>query len=269
MTSSEIGRLARNALEQEVLLTPKPGLVDRENSGAHRDMTAETFLRSAAALEPCFARLAREGESLAALPPAETLPPLRQIGKQAEEAMFRATGGVNTHKGALFSIGLLCACAGRMQRLGLPLTAEGLCALAAKTVSGISARELKGSDTNGLRVHAATGANGVRGEAESGFQSVRQYALPWLAKSRDERAQLHALLSLMCHVEDTNVLHRAGPEGLCWLRGRAEETLKQFSRSALQTLDRECILRNISPGGCADLLAIALFLTQLEHGSIS
>lgn len=263
--SAELGALARRALEQEVLLTPKPGLVDRRNSGAHRDMTAETFLRSAAALEPHFVLLARAGEAQAELPPAETLPPLRRLGMQAEEEMLRATGGVNTHKGALFSIGLLCACAGRQTARRQPLSPETLCALAAETAAGISARELGGSGTNGLRVHASTGARGVRGEAESGFASVRQYALPYLRAGCSQRDQLLALLALMRRVEDTNVLHRAGPEGLRWLQQRAGETLERFSLAALEQLDEECIRRNISPGGCADLLAIGLFLVQLDR----
>lgn len=265
MTTREIGALARLALEQEVLLTPKPGLVDQCNSGAHRDMTAETFLCSAAALEPWFVQLASLGAEQAALSPAAALPALRSVGRQAETAMFHATGGVNTHKGALFSIGLLCACAGRLNALGQSVTAEKLCALAAETVSGISARELHGNNSNGLRVYAATGANGVRGEAESGFASVRRYALPWLLKTQDETAQLRALLCLMSHVEDTNVLHRAGTAGLQWLQRRAAETMEHFSVSAVKALDGECISKNISPGGCADLLAIALFLVQAER----
>lgn len=265
MTNREIGALARLALEQEVLLTPKPGLVDRCNSGAHRDMTAETFLRSAAVLEPWFVRLALAGAEQAALSPAAALPALRSIGRQAETEMFQATDGVNTHKGALFSIGLLCACAGRQNAQRQPVTAEGLCALASETVSGISARELHGSASNGLRVYAALGASGVRGEAESGFASVRRYALPWLSQKQDENAQLHALLCLMSHVEDTNVLHRAGPAGLQWMQRRAAKTLTQFSVDAVEALDRECISKNISPGGCADLLAIALFLVQAER----
>lgn len=265
MNSAELGALARRALEQEVLLTPKPGLVDRRNSGAHRDMTLETFLRSAVVLESHFVLLARAGETQAELPPAETLPPLRALGLAAEADMLRATDGVNTHKGALFSIGLLCACAGRMTALKQPLSPETLCALAAETVAGISARELRGCDSNGLRVHAATGARGVRGEAESGFASVRQHALPYLRRDNGDQGQLLALLALMQQVEDTNVLHRAGPEGLRWLQRRAGETLERFSPAALEQLDAECIRRNISPGGCADLLAIGLFLVQLER----
>lgn len=267
MTPSDIGALARRALEAEVRLTPKPGLVDSENNGAHRDMDLSTFLRSAEALEPWLTRLAQAGYDLAGLPPAQTLPPLRKLGKQAEGEMYAATGGVNTHKGALFSLGLLCAGAGRCVRLGETLSADRLCALSAEIVRGITARELTpGADSHGLAAYARYGAQGVRGEAEGGFPAVRELALPHLLSregSGEERA-LKALLALISRLWDTNVLHRAGEEGLCWLQGQARAVLDDFSLPALRALDRECIRRNISPGGSADLLAIALFLRELE-----
>ena len=270
MTPSDIGALARRALEVEVRLTPKPGLVDSENNGAHRDMDLSTFLRSAEALEPWFTRLAQAGYDLAGLPPAQTLPPLRKLGKQAEGEMYAATGGVNTHKGALFSLGLLCAGAGRCVRLGETLSADRLCALSAEIVRGITARELTpGADSHGLAAYARYGAQGVRGEAEGGFPAVRELALPHLLSregSGEERA-LKALLALISRLWDTNVLHRAGEEGLCWLQGQARAVLDDFSLPALRALDRECIRRNISPGGSADLLAIALFLRDIERTS--
>lgn len=267
MTPSDIGALARRALEAEVRLTPKPGLVDSENTGAHRDMDLNTFLRSAEALEPWFTRLAQAGSDMAALPPPQTLHPLRELGKQAEGEMYAATGGVNTHKGALFSLGLLCAGAGRCVRLGETLSADRLCALSAETVRGITARELTpGADSHGLAAYARYGARGVRGEAEDGFPAVRELALPqlWAGEGSEEERALKALLALAARLWDTNVLHRAGEEGLRWLQGQARAVLDDFSLPALRALDRECILRNISPGGSADLLAIALFLRELE-----
>ena len=257
MTSAAIGKKAREALEREVLLTPKPGLVDAANSGAHNDMDKGTFLRSAAALEPWFQAMAERGEALPTEDPQALLADLRPIGIQAEADMYAATNGVNTHKGALFSLGLLCAACGRLKAEGKPLTADGLCELAAQMTAGITQREMQASDTNGLKVHAAYGAKGVRGEAESGFESVRALALPHLAQ---ENGSYLALLHLIAHVRDTNVLHRAGEEGLCWLQSRAKALLTDFSIPTLEQLDRECIERNISPGGCADLLAIAFFI---------
>lgn len=260
MTPEIIGNLARRALEREVLLTPKPGLVDAANNGAHKDMSKDTFLRSAAALERWFQSMAERGEASLSETPAQLLAALRPMGMEAEQDMYAATNGVNTHKGALFSLGLLCAACGRLQAQNALLTVQNLCDLAAQMTDGITQREMAGDHTNGLRVHAAYGAKGVRGEAESGFESVRELALPHL---KQEHGPYLALLNLMAHVRDTNVLHRAGEEGLSWLQGRAGEVLSAFSIPALEELDRQCIEKNISPGGCADLLAIAFFIQMV------
>ena len=262
MTSEIIGNLARRALEREVLLTPKPGLVDAANNGAHNDMSKDTFLCSAAALEPWFQRMAERGKASLDETPQQLLAALRPMGMEAEQKMYAATNGVNTHKGALFSLGLLCAACGRLQAQNTPFTVQNLCDLAAEMTDGITRREMQAADTNGLRVHAAYGAKGVRGEAESGFESVRELALPYL---KQENGPYLALLNLMAHVRDTNVLHRAGEAGLSWLQSRAGEVLSDFSIPALEQLDRECIDRNISPGGCADLLAIAFFMQSVIH----
>ena len=260
MTPETTGKLAREALEREVLLTPKPGLVDAANNGAHKDMCKDTFLRSAAALEPWFQRMAERGKASLNETPQQLLAALRPMGLEAERDMYAETNGINTHKGALFSLGLLCAACGRLQARTIPLTAESLCDLAAQMTDGITKREMHATDTNGLKVHATYGAKGVRGEAESGFASVRELALPHL---KAENGSYLALLDLMAHVRDTNVLHRAGEEGLAWLQSRAAALLTDFSIPALEQLDRECIERNISPGGCADLLAIAFFLESV------
>ena len=262
MTPETIGKLAREALEREVLLTPKPGLVDAHNNGAHKDMSKDTFLRSAAALEPWLRRMAERGKASLAETPEQLLTALRPMGLEAEKDMYAATNGVNTHKGALFSLGLLCAACGRLQAQNQPLTVETLCDTAAQMTAGITHREMQATDTHGLKVHAAYGAKGVRGEAESGFESVRALALPYLEQ---ENGPYLALLSLISQVRDTNVLHRAGEEGLYWLQSRAGKLLSDFSLSGLEQLDWECIERNISPGGCADLLAIAFFIQSVIH----
>ena len=260
MTTARIAALARQALEREVLLTPKPGLVDACNSGAHKDMDKDTFLRSAAALEPWFRCMAERGRASLSETPQQLLSALRPMGMEAEQEMYAATEGVNTHKGALFSIGLLCAACGRLQMMEQPLTVENLCTLAAQMTEGITQREMQAADTHGLQVHAVYGVKGVRGEAESGFASVRELALPLLHQPEGE---YKALLALIARVHDTNVLHRAGEDGLLWLQRRAKDLLSEFSLQALEQLDRECIEKNISPGGCADLLAIALFLERV------
>lgn len=150
MTDLRIARLAAAALVEEVYTTPKPGLVDLNNTGAHRDMTVQTFLYSAAALQPYFREMAELGRTL---PQEELLPALRASGIRAEAAMFKATDGVNTHKGALFSLGILCGCAGRFLAMNRRPSAEDLCGLAADLTRGICARELGvGDETHGQGV---------------------------------------------------------------------------------------------------------------------
>lgn len=268
MMSVQIARLAAAALVEEVYTTPKPGLVDRNNNGAHQDMTVETFLYSAAALQPHFCRMAEMGM---ALPEGVLLPALRQEGIAAERRMFAATKGVNTHKGALFSLGLLCACAGSCEARGLPPEAERLCAMAAALTRGICGRELgRGEKTHGQRVFLEYGVTGVRGEAESGFASVRTYSLPVFRRALAAgeeygQAAVKALLSLIAQVPDTTVLNRRGEAAAARAAAQAAQLLAQYSEAGALALDQTFIRENISHGGCADLLAVTLFLHSLER----
>ena len=261
MTAADCAARARAALLAEVSATPKPGLVDRANRGAHRDMDLDTFVRSADALAPYFADFYILG---AETPLARLLPALRARGLEAERAMYRATDNVNTHKGALFSLGLLCAACGALDRTGEALTADGLCAFVARLTAGITA-ELRTAGTNGGRAYQRTGSTGVRGEAEGGYPTVRTVALPALearlaAGDSENDAAVFALVALAARAEDTNLLARGGPEGARWAREQAAALEKDFSIPAAAALDRAFIARNLSPGGCADLLAVALFL---------
>ncbi len=104
----DLPALAAEALWQELELTPKPGLVDRLNNGSHRDMDHALFVRSIMAITPWFARFAELGEVHAAKPADRQLRILRPMGMACEQAMYAATGGVNTHKGGIFALGLLC-----------------------------------------------------------------------------------------------------------------------------------------------------------------
>lgn len=267
MTEQRIARLAAAALVEEVYTTPKPGLVDLNNTGAHQDMTVQTFLYSAAALQPYFREMAELGR---ALPMDSLLPALREAGIRAEQAMFRATNGVNTHKGALFSLGLLCGCAGRCMAEGVQPTAEVLCQIVAALTQGICTRELGYGDiTHGQSVFQKYGSRGVRGEAEDGFPNVLQHSLPGfradLAQGVDYgEAAVKALLRLIANVPDTTVLHRRGPDMAAWAAKEAENLLAQYSEEAAQALDAAFIRENISHGGCADLLAVTIFLHRVE-----
>lgn len=255
----QVANFALRSLLYEVSVSPKPGLVDRESAGAHSDMDYYSFLDSAAALAPYFLRCARVGQSdLCAA--KELLSRLRPLGLEAEAAMRRATGGANTHKGLIFSLGILCAAAGR---LGEAADADSLCCLAAE----IAAPALKDApdDSHGDLARGRYGALGARGEAAGGFASARA-ALPLLrdalAKGEGlDRAGALVLAQLLSQVNDTNVLYRAGEEGLRFVRQGARALLERgLPPDAWRAFCDEMTRRGISPGGCADLLAITFFL---------
>lgn len=240
-----LGKMAENALLAEVHFTPKPGLVDEANNGAHRDMDVPLFERSAHALRPCFeefVRLGLQGASPAAL---------QQAGVRAEQAMFAATGGVNTHKGAIYSGALLLHAAGRL----LSGEEEGnLCELAAQTAAAIPAP----TGTHGAAVRAQCG--GIRTEAVSGYPTA-QAVLRQLRQS----GPLDALLLSMSRLDDSTLWHRGGAEGAQLVRSRAADILAAPAserEARTRRLDAELIKRNLSPGGSADLLAMAFFLEK-------
>ena len=101
-TACQIATFAVNALKLEVLTWPKPGLVSHVDSGSHHDMNATTLFASAEALRPYFAELFEAAATDA------PLHKLQSIGRFAEKSMLIATCGVNTHRGAVFTLGLLC-----------------------------------------------------------------------------------------------------------------------------------------------------------------
>lgn len=276
-----IGSLALAATLYEASAAPKPGLVDPLSRGAHKDMDYLTFMSSAAAIGPWFAEFARLGRlhrgELSGL-----LPALREAGKAAERDMFEATGGVNTHKGLIFSLGLLCAAAGRLGAAGRAYEARSCAATAAEIVRGITLRDFSGaaSATVGEKLFVAEGIRGIRGEAEDGFPAVIECALPRLeadlaAGLSWNDAMVGTLLELCGVVEDTNVLGRAGRNGLAILRTEAENALRlggmttPEGQAAVHAMDGILIERNISPGGCADLLAVTVFLHLLTSSPLA
>lgn len=271
MTPVQIAALAHRALMEELDATPKPGLVDRANSGAHLDMNHATFVRSADALKPHFYSFAILGGQWTIQNEMNLLAILRRPGIDAETAMYAATNRVNTHKGAIFSLGLLCAAAGRHAAMGLELTADALCETVSRMTAGICEQELgsENDSTAGQRIYAKYGALGARGEAESGFLSVRRHGLPVLEaalkRSEDRNTALvRTLISLIANVTDTNVLARRGSDCALWLRKQAGLVLEDFSLERVSALDEMCIAQGVSPGGCADLLAVTVLLQGIE-----
>ena len=262
--SDYFSHLAEEALLREVHTTPKPGLVDENNTGAHRDMDVALFERSAHMLRGYFSRCTACGCMEARRSPAERMRLLRMQGRIAERDMLCITDGVNTHKGIIYSLGLLCDGIGTMLFSGENYAAAAAaCAKSDLTETFAAARIAPKS--HGERLYAERGVTGVRGEAAEGFPHARSAAkrLRELSMIDPAAAPVWLLPEIMAELEDTNVLHRGGTEGAAWLTDAAERicALPLHERTAaLLKLDSECIRRNISPGGAADTLALAIFM---------
>lgn len=284
LQASDVVGLIERALFTEVQLTPKPGLVDIRNSGAHQDMDLATFERSIAAVTPWMENFYIIGRDSSALPAEQVLPMLRPIGMACEADMLRATGGVNTHRGAIFAFGLLSTATGRLVARGEPLEQNGLCYCVAKMCRNIVALELSASalapETSKSVSHFVHyGLSGARGEAESGFNTVRTQALPVYNRVRelhedDNLALLQTLLHLMAWNDDTNLVSRGALKGLYYVQQQAQRllwdggVLTKGGIAALQRLDDDLIARNLSPGGSADLLAVTCFLSHFPPGPL-
>ena len=263
---------AVRALLYEVTTTPKPGLVDRRNSGSHTDMDSFTFMSSAAALYPYFEACARVGRETMDRPAPETFAALRPLGCEAEGEMLDATNGVNTHKGAVFSIGITCAALGRLNRAEWCAPARVLQEVAAMT-SGLTKQDFadvtaENAVTAGQKLYVQYGITGIRGQVEAGLPVVLHHGLPALENGLKlgydiNRAGCAALLEILVHSTDTNMIARSSRERqLAWV-ARVKELLAQTpypDEEALVELDDQFIAENLSPGGSADLLALTYLL---------
>lgn len=280
-----IAEIAVRAMLYEMACTPKPGLVDCSNNGAHQDMDFFLFCNGAAALAPGMYELALYGWNYRGQT-ARILPGLRAIGRVMEQALLRATGNINTQRGLLFSLGLACGVAARLARQSGTIQAEKLCAAIALTTKGISARELQALKRTpphdrqlrpGEKAFLRYGADGARGEVERGLPTVRRHGLPALRKAlargcRMNDAALQALLCIMAKITDTNVLHRRDMSAMRWVRAQARAILAaggvhtETGRAKLRAADKIFIRKNISPGGAADVLALtmAIFFWEKE-----
>jgi triphosphoribosyl-dephospho-CoA synthase len=272
----DIGRAAVAALYDELALEPKPGLVSFVDSGSHRDMDARTFWRSLFALRhvfPRFAVLGAAGADFAAL---------QRAGILAEARMLAATGGVNTHRGAIFSLGLLCAAAGSLVARGEPLRpaalretlrscwGEALASRAADTAAGVRGAP----DSHGARAVRAHGLRGAGAEAAAGFPVLFETTWPTLDVALRcgwprRAARVQAFFATLAVLDDTNLAHRGGLAGLRdaqraaadYLRGGGAASDDGFQRA--RALHRDFVARGASPGGSADLLAAACWLRRV------
>ncbi|MBR2311244.1 MAG: triphosphoribosyl-dephospho-CoA synthase CitG [Oscillospiraceae bacterium] len=263
------------ALLQEVKTTPKPGLVDRRNSGAHKDMDMRHFFASANALRPFFCRFAEQGYLTRDLGPTETFQNIRKIGIEAEEAMLAATHGVNTHKGAIFTMGLLCAACGRLGPDKWQV--ENILAEIAAMTAGVVENDFKGvtaesAKTAGERLYISRGITGIRGQAEKGLPAVKNVGLPILKEGLKKGLSFNdagavALLHLMTVTEDTNIINRTDMATFQSVQLEIKALLQKEpfpDMATIETLDDDFIRRNLSPGGTADLLAATYFLFMLK-----
>ena len=274
---TSIDLAARAGLVRELALEAKPGLVTPSARGSHLDMDHGTFLASIDALTGYFGDCARLGADGCAFAD------LAARGRRAETVMFAATGGVNTHKGAIFTLGLLAAAAGRQRDDVSGLQVEQLGVMvghqwgSAILIAGSAAK----SDvrrTHGAQLRARYGLPGAREQAAAGFPVLFSTTLPQLRVALacgldDERASLHALLATMAVLPDTNLAHRGGIEGLRWAQRVSGEFLagggmfRADWRSNITRLGNSFIERWLSPGGSADLLAAAWMLQILQTQS--
>ena len=272
--------LAVQSLLDEVDTTPKPGLVDRNNTGSHWDMDHSTFCASALALRSYFSTCVTLGQETAALEPEKTFARLRQAGLQAEAAMYTATGGVNTHKGIIYSMGILCGALGRLWTAGNPIPEteillQSAADLSAAAVSADFSRIRRSGvcSTAGETLYRLQGLTGIRGQVAQGFPAVAEIGLPryraaLAAGFSPNDAGAAALVHLIAAVEDTNLHRRGGAEGSRFAAGAAKAVLAHAplpTADQIQMLDEAFIARNLSPGGCADLLAITYFLDSLSR----
>lgn len=277
-----ISRLAVEAMLSEVSATPKPGLVDRHNCGAHHDMDFFTFVSSSAALSDAYRAMGQVGIDFGDQEITDMWPMLQSVGYEMEQRMFEATKNVNTHKGMVFSLGILSACAGWLSRQKniQSITATAICGAAAQLCADLCEKAFKDMDqktalTKGDRMYLAYGLRGARGEAEDGFPTVMTVALPMYTLLRDtgisiNDALVETLLHLVAHTEDTNIVSRHDWDTATYAKEAAKRVIRlggihtEVGRAAIEAMDQDFIERYISPGGAADLLALTHFLYEIE-----
>lgn len=249
-----VADLAERALRLELDTTPKPGLVDRRDNGAHKDMDYALMSKSISALRPYLTRLAVE--SAKDIDPAK----IKEIGIEAEKAMLKATGGVNTHKGALFCIGLSVAAASYRASTTGSVEAYSFKELVSRAASEIpSAR-----GTHGAEAKRSFKAVGALENARAAYPELFADWLPYYRSLEGDPFRCHkTLLHIMTTLDDTNILHRRGAEGLAHAEAEAARLLEDFSESGLSSLNKDFIRENISPGGSADMLSLTIFIESI------
>ena len=249
--AGSLARQAADALLEEVRLTPKPGLVDAENSGSHDDMDISLFEKSAESLLPYFRTCVLTG-----MQEESCMKALQAAGLEAEKTMFEATGGVNTHKGAVYAFGLILGAMGSHLTLG----SEVFSTAAMNAMDGAE----PSSDTHGAQVRKKFRRCGARFEATEGFPNALS-AYNILCENGNP---YRALLWLIASVPDTNLLYRGGLDGLTLAQELAKKTQAlpdDLLLDGIRKMDSQLMQKHLSPGGSADLLALGFFLKATEN----
>jgi holo-ACP synthase / triphosphoribosyl-dephospho-CoA synthase len=271
---NHISSVSTRSLLYEVSSSPKPGLVDRHNNGSHKDMDFFTFIDSTSKLSPYFYNCGKEGFEFTGNDLTQLFSNIRQLGIQAESDMMIATNGVNTHKGLIFSLGIICSAFGYLSGTGSLINSNSLCETSANMVSSITIEDLSkincsNAKTNGEKLYVKHGVTGIRGEVEGGFKTVLVTSLPIFKKLYESGMNINdvcvsTLLSIMSVLSDTNILHRHDFKTLEYVKSIATKVMQTNYSSKtnwleiISSIDRDFIEKNISPGGSADLLAVTI-----------
>lgn len=268
-TASMLAGLAVNGLHLEIDTWPKPGLVSHVDNGAHKDMDAALLHLSAETLLPYYIELAQAGARNA------DMDTLRKIGIAAEEDMLQVTGGVNTHRGAIFGLGLLVAAAGLRAAQG---SASQLGTIVAKRWGQAILDGPRVPQSNGTQAIRRYAVGGAREQAARGFPALYHTGLCALHAGRqmirnnEQAARVQACFALIAMLDDTNLLHRGGATGLRYAQQLAGQFIKAggvgavaWERHGVQTHHR-FVERNLSPGGAADLLGMTVFVDAEQCG---
>lgn len=259
----KLADLAVASLIEEVSLTPKPGLVDMNNQGSHEDLTFSLMLNSAKSLHNTFYNMAMI--AYGKKPSQYLREKIGEIGREGEAEMFRVTKGVNTHKGAIWSLGLITAAAS----IHNGQSDESTLCFTAGEIARYEDRFIPTQITNGIKAIKKYGIHGAKAEAQHAFPHIRKYSLPVfkasLNKYNYETAKFHSFLALMANLDDTCLLHRGGLEGLNYAKKYALKVLKTGQLNELDKMNEKFIERNLSPGGSADLLAATIYLYKVRQ----
>lgn len=265
--STTLAHLAVESLIEEVSLTPKPGLVDRIDQGSHNDLTFSLMVESAKSLYTTFYNMAMVAYNEG---PSQFLrEKIGEIGREGERQMFQVTKGVNTHKGAIWSLGLLTAAAAIHKGQSDEIT---LCHTAGE-IARYEDRFIPHQITNGIKAVQKYGVHGAKAEAQQAFPHIRKFSLPVFKATVNEldekTAKLNAFLALMANLDDTCLLHRGGLEGLQYAKQYAQHVLNAGNLHELQIMNEQFKERNLSPGGSADLLAATIYLYKISQFTFS